>query len=53
MMRVDVGMTGNKELQKELDTLASSSINKVMRRPIRSGLQTIRQDGSDKYKTLG
>ncbi len=52
-MRVDVKLIGDEKLQKDLNALASSSVNKVLRKPIRAGLQPIRQEASNEYRKLG
>ncbi len=52
-MRADVQLTGDKQLQRDLAMLASSSVNDVLRNPIRAGLQPIREEASSRYKALG
>jgi len=53
MARVDVNILGDQQLQKDLNTLASSSVNDIMRNPIRAGLQPIREAASQQYKAYG
>jgi hypothetical protein len=52
-MRVDMQLLGDKQLIKDLNDFASSSINEVMRSPTGQALQPIRNLASQKYASHG